>query len=67
MIQCIIKERNSNKWKGQGKVISVDGQKILIKHGSTYVRCHPSHVILKDTTDLISLLLILVIPTVYTS
>ena len=38
-------------YKRPGKVIGVDGQQILIKHGSTYVRCHPSHVILKDTTD----------------
>ena len=44
-------KRDSKKSKGPGKVIVVDGQQILIKHGSTYVRCHPSHVILKDATD----------------
>ena len=42
-------ERNDSKrWKGPGKVTDVDGQQILVKHGSFYVRCHPSHVILKD-------------------
>ena len=45
------KRRDSKKWKGQGKVIGVDSQQTLIKHGSTYVRSNPSHVILKDTTD----------------
>ena len=45
------KRRDSKKWKGPGKFIGVDGQQILIKHGSTYVRSNPSHVILKDTTD----------------
>ena len=45
------KRRDSKKWKGPGKVIGVDGQQILIKYGNTYVRCHPSHVILKDTID----------------
>ena len=39
---------DSKRWKGPDKVIGVDGQQILVKHGSFYVRCHPSHVILKD-------------------
>ena len=42
------KKNDSKRWKGPGKVIGVDGQQILVKHGSFYVRCHPSHVILKD-------------------
>ena len=42
------KRNNSKRWKGPGKVIGVDAQQILVKHGSFYVRCHPSHVILKD-------------------
>ena len=45
------KRRDSKTWKGSGKVIGVDGQQILIKHGSSYVRCHLSHVTLKYTTD----------------
>ena len=45
------KRRDSKKWKGPGKVIGVDDQQILIKHGSTYVRCHPSHAILRDITE----------------
>ena len=39
---------NSKRWKGPGKVIGVDGQQILVKHGSFYITCHWSHVILKD-------------------
>ena len=42
------KKNDSKRWKGPGKVIGVGGQQILVKHGSFYVRCHPSHVILKD-------------------
>ena len=42
------KRNNSKRWKGPGKVIGVDAQQILVKHGSFYVRCHSSHVILKD-------------------
>ena len=42
------KKNDSKRWKGPGKIIGVDGQQILVKHGSFYVRCHPSHVILKD-------------------
>ena len=42
------KRNDSKRWKGPGKVIGVDGQQILVKHGSFCVRCRPSHVILKD-------------------
>ena len=45
------KRRESRKWKGPGKVIDVDCKQILIEHGSIYVRYHPSHVILKDSTN----------------
>ena len=44
------KRRDSKKWKGPAKVIGVDGQQILVKHGSFYYRCHPSHVILSEYT-----------------
>ena len=42
------KRNDSKRWKGPGKVIGVDGQQILVKHGSTYIRCHPSHTTLKN-------------------
>ena len=54
------KRNNSKRWKGPGKMLGVDGQQILIKHGSNYIRCHSSHVTLarnkhigksKDTKD----------------
>ena len=31
------KKNDSKRWKGPGKVIGVDGQQILVKHGSFYV------------------------------
>ena len=31
---------NSKRWKGPGKVTGVDGQQILVKHGSFYITCH---------------------------
>ena len=40
------KRNNSKRWKGPGKLLGQDGQQILIKHGSNYVRCHPCHVTL---------------------
>ena len=40
------KRNNSKRWKGPGIVLGQDGQQILIKHGSNYVRCHPCHVTL---------------------
>lgn len=45
------KRRDSKKRKGPGKVISVNDWQVLIKHGSTYARYHPLHIILTDTTD----------------
>ena len=42
------KRNDSKRWKEHGKVIGVDGQQILVKHGNTYIRCHPPHVTLKD-------------------
>ena len=35
------KRANDGKWKGPGKVQGQDGQQVLVKHRSTYVRCHP--------------------------
>ena len=42
------KRNDSKRWKGPDKVIGVGGQQILVKLGSFPVKCHPSHVILKD-------------------
>ena len=43
------KRNDSNKWKGPGKVIGQDGQQVLVKHGSVYVRVHPCRLTLKST------------------
>ena len=34
------KRNDCETWKGRGSVIGQDGQRILIKHGSSYVRVH---------------------------
>ena len=38
------KKANERCWRGPGKVLGQDGQQVLIKHGSTYVRCHPCRI-----------------------
>ena len=38
------KRETSNKWFGPGSVIGQEGQQVLIKHGSTYVRVHPCRI-----------------------
>ena len=35
------KRKDSDKWKGPGKVIGKENKKILVKHGRYYVRVHP--------------------------
>ena len=35
------KRENCNQWKGPGTVIGQDGQQVLVKHSSTYIRVHP--------------------------
>ena len=42
------KRKDSKEWKGPGKVIGQDGQQVLVKHGSTYVRVHPCRLTLQD-------------------
>ena len=37
------KQANDRKWRGPGKVLGHDGQQVSVKHGSTYVKCHPCH------------------------
>ena len=38
------KRANERRWRGPGKVLGQDGQQVLIKHGSTYVHCHPCRI-----------------------
>ena len=38
------KRDSSSAWHGPGKVLGQDGQQVLIKHGSYYVRAHPCRV-----------------------
>ena len=47
-------KRGNDAWKGPGSVIGQEGQQILIKHSSTYIRVHPCNVKLK-TDDTIPL------------
>ena len=35
------KQKDNNYWKGPGTVIGQDGQQVLVKHSSSYVRVHP--------------------------
>ena len=36
------KQADSPEWKGSGIVIEKENQTVLVKHGSVYVRVHPS-------------------------
>ena len=47
-------KRGKNAWKGPGTVIGQEGQQILIKHSSSYIRVHPCNVKLR-TNDTIPL------------
>ena len=38
------KRNDSSAWHGPGKVLGQDGQQVLIKHGSYYVRAHPCRI-----------------------
>ena len=35
------KRNDASEWHGPGKVLGQDGQQVLVKHGSYYVRVHP--------------------------
>ena len=41
------KRNKCDRWKGPGKVIGQDGQQVLVKHGSVYVRVHPCRLTLE--------------------
>ena len=38
------KHESSNQWKGPGSVIGIENQTIMLKHGGSYVKVHPCHV-----------------------
>ena len=40
-------KRKDDAWKGPGAVIGQEGNQILVKHGSVYIRVHPCHLKLK--------------------
>ena len=42
------KRINNKRWRGPGTILGQDGQQVLIKHGGTYVRVHPSRVSLES-------------------
>jgi len=42
--QVYYKRKDSDAWHGPGTVLGQDGQQVLIKHGSYYVRVHPCRV-----------------------
>lgn len=46
------KRKDIPTWKGPGTVIGQDGQQVLIKHGSTYVRVHPCNIQLKNISHI---------------
>ena len=35
------KKINEKQWRGPGKVLGQDGQQVLVKYGSNYIRVHP--------------------------
>ena len=48
------KRANDKKWKGPGTVLGQDGQQILVKHGSVYIRVHPCRICLERSAKYIS-------------
>ena len=44
------KKRNDKHWRGPGKVLGMEGNFVLIRHGASYHRCHPCRLI-KKTPD----------------
>ena len=46
------KRKDIPTWKGPGTVIGPDGQQVMIKHGSTYVRVHPCNIQLKNISHI---------------
>ena len=38
---------NESHWRGPGKVLGQDGQQVLVKYGSRYIRVHPCRITLE--------------------
>ena len=43
------KRANDRRWKGPASVLGQDGQQVLVKHGSHYIRVHPCRLSLERT------------------
>ena len=43
------KRANDRRWKGPASVIGQDGQQVLVKYGSHYIRVHPCRLTLERT------------------
>ena len=43
------KRANDRRWKGLASVLGQDGQQVLVKHGSHYIRVHPCRLTLERT------------------
>ena len=44
------KRVSEKRWRGPGKVLGKDGQQVLVKYGSQYVRVHPCRLSLEKKT-----------------
>ena len=42
------KRANESHWRGPGKVLGQDGQQVLAKYGSRYIRVHPCRITLEQ-------------------
>ena len=45
------KRASSQKWHGPGRVLGQDGQQVLVKHGSVYIRVHPCRLQLTSNSE----------------
>ena len=45
------KRASDRRWRGQAKDLEKDGQQVLVKHGDTYVRCHPCRLSLEQSNQ----------------
>ena len=47
------KRASDRRWRGQAKDLGKDGQQVLVlvKHGDTYVRCHPCRLSLEQSNQ----------------
>ena len=43
------KRANDRRWKGPASVLGQDGEQVLVKHGSHYIRVHPCRLSLERT------------------